>query len=364
MRAEMHRPVKVWVQATGSCNLNCAVCYEECAHHPTLEELSTDEHLSLIDYFVDTGVMHVMYEGGEPLLRPDLLEIVRYAGRKMLTWVRTNATLVTPETAADLREAGVNTIIVDCFGATAPTHDEITGVGGSFERTIEGIKILKAAGHRLVMAFILNRINAHELQRYTELAAELGVPRVGCLRLYPLGRARDNWQRLSLSLEEMTDVLGSVDPPDGVTLMQSWHPKNSNCCWQNAAIDAVGTSIGCPYLRGLVDYGNIRETTLLDTWDDPFYRKLREANSISDGCEGCADTSGTNGGCRSTAFAFTGSWEGLDPYCQNMNQGQDLTVLPLSTRRIDGPVYRAPRKVSRSTDSEGEVCTANSRERR
>lgn len=359
MRAVMTSPVKVWVQATGSCNMSCAVCYGDCTSAPGAEELSTEEHLRLIDYFLDNGVMHVMYEGGEPFMRPDFLDIVRYAGRKLLTWVRTNASLVDDGIAAELARAGVNTVVVDCFGATAATHDAITGVPGSFERTVAGIRRLKAAGLNLVMATILNRRNAHELQAYTELAAELGVPRVGCLRLYPLGRARRNWERLSLSLPEMTAVLGSVTPPEGVTLMRSWHPKNSNCCWQNAAVDAFGTSIGCPYLRDLVDYGNIRETTLLDTWDDPLYRQLRDATSIEGGCDGCADTSGTRGGCRSTAFAFTGSWQGLDPFCSEMNDGTDLTVLPLWTRQLTGPVYRAPRQAqSPRTGSEGNATAS------
>src|SRR3546814_8772827 len=59
--------------------------------------------------------------------------------------------------------------------------------------------------------------------------------------------------------EEMTAALGALKPPPGIKLMQSWHPNDGNCCWQMAAVDPFGRSIGCSYLREFVDYGDVRE---------------------------------------------------------------------------------------------------------
>src|SRR5262249_32644253 len=152
---------------------------------------------------------------------------------------------------------GIGRVLVDVMGARAETHDYLTGVSGSFERACDAVQHLLDVGIPTDMLIILNRRNAGELQEYVDLASELGVPRIGILRLYPLGRVKRQWSELSLSLEEQTAALASFRVPDNLKVMQSWHPKNHNCCWQTATISPFGDSIGCPYLREYVNYGNI-----------------------------------------------------------------------------------------------------------
>jgi radical SAM protein with 4Fe4S-binding SPASM domain len=112
--------------------------------------------------------------------------------------------------------------------------------------------------------------------------------------------------------------------------MQSWHPRDRNCCWQAAAVSPFGDSIGCMYLREYVNHGNIRDMPLLDTWHNvPLYRMLREV-PVEKSCNGCGAHSATRGGCRSTAYAFHGRWTAPDPFCSHLNNGVDLRVLPAS----------------------------------
>jgi radical SAM protein with 4Fe4S-binding SPASM domain len=110
--------------------------------------------------------------------------------------------------------------------------------------------------------------------------------------------------------------------------MQSWHPRNQNCCWQAAALNAFGDIIGCQYLREYVSYGNIRDRSYLDAWrNDPLYRRIRSGH-VEASCADCAGSQRSHGGCRSTAFAFHGRWEAPDPFDVTLNQGVDLAVLP------------------------------------
>ncbi|RSS91834.1 SPASM domain-containing protein, partial [Streptomyces sp. WAC05950] len=115
----------------------------------------------------------------------------------------------------------------------------------------------------------------------------------------------------------------------------SWHPKDGNCCWQNAGVDATGRSVGCAYLRDYADYGNVREVSWLDTWNDAAYVRNR-AGHVDGGCDSCEGTQGSSGGCRSTAFAFTGRWDAPDPFCTTTNGGIDVSQLPggLEDRRV------------------------------
>lgn len=171
---------------------------------------------------------------------------------------------------------------------------------------------------------------------------------MGVLRLYPLGRVRQYWDELSLPLERQMEALAALRPPAGVELMQSWHPQDPNCCWQMAAVDAYGYSIGCPYLRDFANYGNVRDGSLMETWNHPQYQAVRSVN-LASACPECGGRDGNSwGGCRSSAFAFTGRWDGQDPFCIKMNQGIDLTQLPEWLRkapagRISLPVLEKTR---------------------
>lgn len=325
----LESPIKLTVSVTNACNLECAYCYGDCGRSLPNPELSTGELLALVDELADNGIISVFFEGGEPLLRPDMLDVLAACTPNMMTWLRTNGTLVTPAVASELKRIGVGTVCVDMCGATPATHEALTGVEGSFARSIAGIRNLLAAGLPTLMLIILNRRNMGELQAYIELAESLGVARVGILRLYPLGRARKNWAELACSLDEMTTALAAIKPPPSVYVMQSWHPKNGNCCWENAAVLATGESVGCPYLREAVNYGNIRETSFFETWNHPLYKRLRAGpKEEAAHCPDCASKEGTRGGCRATAHAFTGNWDAADPFCAVLNKGVDLRALP------------------------------------
>src|SRR5262249_16877646 len=159
-------------------------------------------------------------------------------------------------------------------------------------------RALVALGVPVDMLIIMHRRNVAELPAYLELAAGLGAKRVGILRLYPLGRAKRRWSELSLPLAEQDRAIAGLRPPAGLQLLQSWHPRDGNGCWQAATVNARGDSIGCPYLREYVNFGNIRAVPLLDTWrNDPLYKLLR-AGRVESSCSDCDQHEGTRGGCR------------------------------------------------------------------
>jgi radical SAM protein with 4Fe4S-binding SPASM domain len=321
-------PPKITVSITATCNLQCKHCYADCTDKPTKNELTTSEWLAFIDYLVENKFIQIYFEGGEPLHRADFDTILESCGRRMMTLVRTHATLLTHERAKKWKALGVGRLFVDLMGATSNTHDYFTGSVGSFEKSCNGIRHALDAGIPTDVVLILTKHNVAELQAYLELAHELGVERAGILRLYPLGRAKHRWKEFALSLQEQVEALAALRPPAGLHVMRSWHPNDANCCWQAAAVDPFGNSIGCMYLREYVNYGNIRSIPFLDTWrDDALYKKLR-SGEVEKSCEKCDHNEGTRGGCRSTAYAFTGNWTAPDPFCSELNEGVDIRVLP------------------------------------
>lgn len=336
MQPQFETPPKITISVTNSCNLNCRHCYGRCSQAPSDAELGTQDWKEFIDYLHDNDFIQIYFEGGEPFHRPDFTELLRHCAPRFMTLVRTNGTLITKSLARELKSIGVGRVLVDFMGATPKTHGWFNDDPASFEKSCAGVRNLVEAGIPTYTLFILTRRNVAELQSYVELAHSLGATRAGILRLYPLGRSKDAWGELALSLEEQTTVLDSLQVPDGITIMQSWHPKNHNCCWQSAAVDAFGNSIGCMYLREYVNYGNVREVPFLETWEkDPLYRQLR-AGKVEKSCGPCTRTQGSRGGCRSTAYAFHGRWDAPDPFCSTLNHGVDLRVLPQGLLQEDG----------------------------
>lgn len=330
---KLDKPFKLTICVTQTCNMDCQLCYADCgsARKP---ELTDKQWKSFIDELVREGFLHVFFEGGEPFQRPDFEEILAHCGRRLYIAIRTHGTLIDAEKARRLKGLGVGRLYVDLFAPDPAIQDELTGKSGSYDAAMAGIRAARAAGLKVTILAILSRRNYQQLQRYMDLAQALDCDQVGILRLYPLGRARQRWSELSVSLNEMSDALTALRVPRGIQLMQSWHPRDGNCCWQNAAVAPDGTSIGCPYLRESVDYGNVLEMPFLETWRHPLYQTLR-AQEVEDACPECATTQGTFGGCRSTAYAFHGRWSAPDPYCPHTNHGVDLRALPQRLLRPD-----------------------------
>jgi radical SAM protein with 4Fe4S-binding SPASM domain len=326
MRPYIEAPIKATFSVTDRCPLACAHCYGDCCE--TKPELSTEDWLGVIDDSVEAGVIACLVEGGEPLLRPDIFALLDHCRGRLLVWLRTHAIGIDSAVAARIDAAGVATVLVDLFGASPATHDRHAGVPGSFAASLSGIRALLAEGLPVIPLMIINRHNIHELQAFADLAASLGCEQAGILRLYPLGRARERWDELALSRDEMRGALAALVPPPGLGIMQSWHPHNKNCCWEMTAVMADGRYTGCPYLREAVDYGHVRDLTLAESWEDPLHRRLRAGTNSGTHCGDCEAEEQTRGGCRATAYAFTGDWNAPDPFCPTDRSGTDLRVLP------------------------------------
>jgi MoaA/NifB/PqqE/SkfB family radical SAM enzyme len=224
-------PPKLTISITETCPLNCRHCYADCNREGAQPELRLEEWIAFVDELVAGGVVQIYFEGGEPFHRPDFVELLEYCGRRVMALVRTHGTGVDHALATRLKRSGIGRIFVDFMGATAATHDEAMGKAGSFAQACEAVRALVAAGIATDVLAILTRQTAPELQGLLELAHGLGAQRVGILRLYPLGRAKRRWSELALSLEEQMQAIAGCRPPEGLGVMQSWHPRDRNCCW-------------------------------------------------------------------------------------------------------------------------------------
>lgn len=328
MNPVLHSPPKITVGVTEGCPLRCRHCYADCANAPKPGELDARQWIALLRALSDQGVIQVYFEGGEPLIKPGMLDILRTCSPTMMTKLRTHGWGLDDTLATALAAAGLGRALVDLAGANAATHDAATGVAGSFQQSCDAIAALTRVGIPVDVLVVLTRQTAPELLVMAELVAALGAARLGILRLYPMGRARQAWPELALSLQEQMAAIAAVQSSAGLGIMQSWHPKDRNCCWQAAAINAFGRAIGCMYLREYVDFGDATQTPYGEIFrTNEHYRALRDG-PIEQGCDDCTAPQGRPGGCRSTAYAWHGRWSAPDPFDITLNHGIDLRTIP------------------------------------
>ena len=134
-------PLQVVWNITRACNLKCVHCYESAgARDP--DELTTQEAIRGIDILADAGVLILAFSGGEPTIRPDILQLIKHSSdRGMFTAVATNALLFAQrETVREFKKAGLQFAQISLDGYKPETHDSFRGMPGAFEKTMKGIK--------------------------------------------------------------------------------------------------------------------------------------------------------------------------------------------------------------------------------
>ena len=153
-------------EITRSCNLSCAHCRASAEFGYYSGELSLEQIKATIDDIVTISNPIIILTGGEPLMRPDIWEIVDYAHEKgAMPVIGTNATLITEDIAQKMSDHGIPRISVSVDFPTAEDHDRFRGEPGCFDATIAGIKMAKAHGVGVQINTTVTTLNAHLIDR-------------------------------------------------------------------------------------------------------------------------------------------------------------------------------------------------------
>ena len=185
------------IEITKECNLNCVHCYLS-AGTPLENELSLRELKRLLESASELGARFISISGGEPLLRPDCLEILEYSTSLGLqTTVGTNGTIINSQLAKSLSKIPI-TIQVSLDGATRDVNEAIRGKR-SYDAVIEGLNNLIACGiqDRIILSFTPMRPNIKEAPALIDLALEMEIPAIQFNTLFPAGNAREHWEELN-----------------------------------------------------------------------------------------------------------------------------------------------------------------------
>lgn len=193
-QAGLSLPEILTIAITDACNLDCLHCWVEAESCKSASQVPTQVLRQLLSDFIQLGGTGVRLTGGEPLLHPDWMELLSYAGELGLDKIilQTNGMLFGPADLPALCDLGLDRlqIQIGLDGASAKTHDLVRG-DGAFQQTLEGLRQLVGYGLGPQIALFMTEMqhNLQELPDIFALAAELGVGSVSSGCLVRCGRA-------------------------------------------------------------------------------------------------------------------------------------------------------------------------------
>lgn len=157
---------KVIWEITHQCNYNCSYCIFSCNQKIVPNELTTLECLHVIDELVKNDFKHLKVTGGEPFLRKDIIDILKYASKYLITDISTNASLLTQEKVELLNQIKLKMIHVSLDGLKE-SHESVRGVN-TYDRTMRGLEYLRNSRNKVRIGCVIHKNNEYDLKKITE----------------------------------------------------------------------------------------------------------------------------------------------------------------------------------------------------
>lgn len=353
--ARRRKPVVVW-NLTRTCNLRCVHCYTDSEEKKYDGELNLEQLLAVCDDLVQYQVPAVLLSGGEPLIHPHFWEIAeRLRAGNLRVVISTNATLITPEVAARLKELGLIYVGASLDGI-GETNNKFRGKPWAFEKAVAGIRNAKAAGLKVSLRMTLTKHNVQDLDGIFRFVDEESIERVCFYHLAYAGRAQaksdddctleetrdavETIMRWTRDLDERgtpRDILTVDNHADGVyiylRLLEEGQTERAEEVrkmleWNGGGANSSGVGVSDIDFKGEVhadqfsmheSFGNVKDRPFSEIWEDEsneVLAGLRDRLPLLKGrCGACQYLKMCGGSLRVRAHMYYGDRWAEDPAC-------------------------------------------------
>jgi radical SAM protein with 4Fe4S-binding SPASM domain len=380
-QASQRRPIVVW-NITRACNLKCIHCYNDSGMNKPCNDLLTNEAKAVIDDLSQFSVPSILFSGGEPLMRPDLFELIEYAGKRGLrTVISTNGTLITADTAKKIKDNGVSYVGISLDGI-GEVNDKFRGAAGAFNKAVKGIRNCKAADVRVGLRLTLTKRNVQDIEALFDFFEKENIERVCFYHLVPSGRGADiagedlthaqsrNAIETILAKAQKfkqagkkTDILTVDNHVDGVYLylkLLKEDPQRAQdvwklLIWNGGGLYSSGIGIGCIDFNGNVhpdqfwwhyNLGNVRKKPFSQIWtnpDEPLLKGLRNRRAYIKGrCRLCKFFDACGGSLRVRANLHFGDPWAPEPACYLTDEEIGLDAAKQAELEKAGETFQMP----------------------
>jgi len=319
-------PACIAIELNYDCPSRCRTCHLWTRHFREVRvdgrsKMTFEQWRILLDDLAQGGVKSILFGGGEPFLSADIFRLIReITARGMSGHSFTNGYLIDRQRAEEIVASGLKSIAFSIDGSTAPIHDTIRNMPGSFEKAVSAIALIQECKKRLgsgtphiSINTTISSCNFDDLVKVPELASSLRVNDVNFLFFSivdELTMAATNaalkeravtchsfsnlpgdlllsdsqFDRLSAVLDSLrsnaSGVTCTVDPmlsKTGRDLLRRGIFAQTRCnfFWNMSVISPFGDVVPCPMLPE-IELGNVKETRFWEIWGGDRYSALRK----------------------------------------------------------------------------------------
>lgn len=324
-------PYALTAELTHRCPLHCPYCSNPIELQKRENELSTERWLSVLEQASDLGVVQVHFTGGEPLLRPDLEQLIRSA-RELGFFVNliTSGVGLTEERVRRLSKAGVDSIQLSMQAASPELADSIAGFK-AYEWKRQAARHIRQSGLALNMNVVLHRANLHQLEELVKLCVDWGAQRLELANAQYYGWALRNVDQLLPLKKQLLEAEAAyvrANERFGNQIELLWivpdyfedFPKPCMGGWGQISLTVApdGRVLPCTAASEIrsLSFENVQQRDLAWIWrDSPSFNAFRGDAWMAEPCRSCERRDLDYGGCRCQAFLLTGDARAADPVC-------------------------------------------------
>lgn len=321
---------------TNKCNMYCKHCYRDAGVEAT-DELNTAEGKQLLSEIAKAGFKIMIFSGGEPLVRPDIYELIEYAsGLGLRPVLGSNGTLISLEVAKNLKKAGAMGIGISLDSLHPAKHDHFRNFDGGWVKAVYGMTNCREADLPFQVHTTVMNWNLDEVLGITDFAEKIGAAAHHTFFLVPTGRGSEiedqsltPWQyerllkNIMLKQQEVKIELKPTCAPQFMRIakemgMSSRFQRGCLAGTSYCIISPTGDVQPCAYLN--LPIGNIRETPFSEIWSsNPIFQELRTMK-YNGKCGNCKYITAC-GGCRARAAYYNGGdYMSGEDWCLYTNQ--------------------------------------------
>ncbi len=336
-------PEEVWLNITNKCNLRCRTCFKD-SGTAFPDELPFEDLRRIMDQMFDLNAKRVVVSGGEPMIREDIFDILKYLvdGDVRILFV-TNGTLIGEKEAEQLGKIRPHVIQVSIDGSRPEVNDRIRGKG-SFEKTLRAAELLVEQGLDVRLYPTVTKWNIYDLPNIKKLVLKLrpGFNHMSCAKFVAIGRGSQHEQELELEPEEFYEAfvrmpVDTYSTPEIINKIRAAQEEDDltgfvpdriaygcrkvNCGIASGtfSIDSDGKVYPCQWMH-MPDYlaGDLTRQSLEQIYySSPIFMKCRSIRVDTDipTCTGCEYKYFCGGACRARALLKNGSMYAEDPDC-------------------------------------------------
>ncbi|BDV00410.1 MAG: 18-didecarboxysiroheme deacetylase [Desulfomicrobiaceae bacterium] len=347
------KPVVVW-NMTQRCNLKCVHCYAHAVDPKGHQDpIDTEQAKAMIEDLAAYGAPVLLFSGGEPLVREDLVELAKYAtARGMRAVISTNGTLITKSKARELKDVGLSYVGISLDGAET-IHDRFRGVTGSYRQALKGVENCQAEGLKVGLRFTINKRNAGEIPHLFDLIEQMEIPRICFYHLVYAGRGSELMNEdldhaetravVDLIMDRTRDLHERGKPKEVLTVdnhadgpyvyfrllrenpqraaevLELLKMNEGNSSGRGIACISWDGSVHADQFLRHITFGNVLKRPFSAIWDDPsieLLQKLKDKRPhVTGRCARCRFLNICGGNFRARAEAATGDFWAPDPAC-------------------------------------------------